>query len=119
MNDLIIGCGAIAAGIGGIIATAIISHRLPAINARRRELDGMTELELCAELTRCTGAIMVCDRRGMRHAHRAMRPVMRALRRKKKTARTGMRTVYPERKVIGKNHTRIIPQKGAICNGEN
>ena len=51
---------------------------------RRAELRGMNRTELHAELTRCTGAIMACarkgDRRGMRHAYQAMRPVMRELR---------------------------------------
>lgn len=43
----------------------------------------MSAVQLHAELTRCTGAIMQCartgDRRGMRYAHRAMKPIMRAL----------------------------------------
>ena len=87
MTDLIIGCGAMAAGIGGIVATAVAYRRLPARNARRKQLGRMTRTELCAELTRCVGAIAACsrkgDRKGARHAHRAMKPVIRAMMRKK------------------------------------
>lgn len=50
---------------------------------RRKELRGMTETELHAELTKCAAVAMVCaqegNRVGMWRAYRAMRPVLRAL----------------------------------------
>lgn len=82
MHDLIIGCAAIAGGIGGLIAIRTKSRR----RRRQAQLIRMSATELHAELTRCTGAIMACackgDKRGMRHAHRAMKPVMREMRRR-------------------------------------
>lgn len=87
MGDLIIGIGAFCIGAGGLIGAAYAHRKLPAYNARRRQLSRMRTMELHAELTRCTGAIMTCcrkgDRKGARHAHRAMKPVMRALMAKK------------------------------------
>lgn len=83
MGDLIMGAGAIGTGLGGLIAAWYAWRRMPAYNARVRELNRMSAAQLHTELTRCTGAIMACGRsgdiRGMRHAHRAMKPIMHAL----------------------------------------
>lgn len=83
MHDLIIGCAAIAGGIGGLIAIRTKSRR----RRRQAQMIRMSVTELHAELTRCTGAIMACackgDKRGMRHAHRAMKPVMQVLKKRR------------------------------------
>ena len=83
MGDLIIGIGAIGAGAGGLIGATYAHRKLSAYNARMRQLRRMNMLELQAELTRCAGAIMNCcdrgDSKGARHAHRAMKPIMRAM----------------------------------------
>lgn len=87
IGDIIITSAAFAVGAVGLIAMRNIWNALPEYNRRRRELERMTTVQLHAELTRCVGTIMTCarkgDKRGMRHAHRAMRPVMRTLRRAK------------------------------------
>lgn len=87
MSDLIIGAAAMTAGLGGMIWLGWVHKKLPEWNKRNAQLIRMSTLELQAELTRCAGAIMTCarkgDRRGMRHAHRAMRPVMRVLKKRK------------------------------------
>lgn len=99
MNDLIVGCASIALGCAGLTGLGWIRRKLPARNARMDVLRGMSVLDLHAELTRCLSAIMLCarknDRRGMRHAYRAMRPVMKLLR-QKETARAATRAVTPE-----------------------
>lgn len=83
MVDLIMGIGAIGAGVSGLIAARYAWRKLPAYNTRMRQLNRMSATQLHAELTRCTSAIMVCcdhgDSKGARHAHRAMKPIMRAL----------------------------------------
>lgn len=77
------GIGLIGVGLSGMIALEYVRRKLPEWQARRRRIDRMSATQLHAELTRCAGAIMQCarvgDRGGMRHAHRAMKPVMRAL----------------------------------------
>lgn len=87
MTDLIIGAAAMTAGLGGMIWLGWVHKKLPEWNARDAKLIRMSTLELHGELTRCAGAIMTCarkgDKRGMRHAHRAMRPVMRVLAKRK------------------------------------
>lgn len=87
MRDLIMGIGAIGAGAAGLAGCIIALRKLPGYNARMRRLSRMSATELHAELTRCTGAIMTCsrrgDRKGARHAHRAMKSIMRALMAKK------------------------------------
>lgn len=84
MGDLIMGVGMMGAGIAGLIGMAVYRRG----EGRRGELRGMNRTELHAELTRCTGAIMTCarkgNRRGMRHAYQAMKPVMRAMQRSQK-----------------------------------
>lgn len=86
IGDLVIGIAATAAGIGGLAAVGLIAPHLPEWLEWRRELAAMSETALHAELTKCAGAAMVCarygDRKGMRHAYRAMRPVLRMLARK-------------------------------------
>lgn len=97
MHDLIIGAASVAAGLSGMIAAGYVHRKLPEWNKRDAQLARMGRLELQAECTRCAGAIMTCadsgDRRGMRHAHRAMRPVMRALA-KRKTVHVAAQTVF-------------------------
>lgn len=86
IGDLVIGIAATAAGIGGLVAVGLIAPHLPEWLERKRALNAMSETELHAELTRCAGAAMVCarygDKKGMRHAYRAMRPVLRELAKK-------------------------------------
>lgn len=83
MHDLIIGCAAIAGGMAGLIAIRLEGRR----HRRQARLIRMSTTELHAELTRCTGAIMACarrgDKRGMRYAHRAMKPVMKVLKKRR------------------------------------
>lgn len=83
MGDLIMGIGLIGVGLSGMIAMEYVRRKLPIWQARKRRFDRMSAVQLHAEITRCTGAIMQCartgDRRGMRYAHRAMKPIMRAL----------------------------------------
>ena len=83
MGDLIMGIGLIGVGLSGMIAMEYVRRKLPVWQARKRRLDRMSTVQLRAELTHYTGLIMQCaragDRQGMRYAHRAMKPVMRAL----------------------------------------
>lgn len=87
MTDLIVGAAAVTAGLGGMIWLGWVHKKLPEWNERDAQLMRMSRIELQGELTRCAGAIMACadggDKRGMRHAHRAMRPIMRALKKRK------------------------------------
>lgn len=86
MNDLIMGGCLIAGSLACAGMTIAAWRRMPAYNARREELRRMTAVELHVELMRCTGAIIVClrrgNRRGARRAHRQMRMVMAALAKK-------------------------------------
>lgn len=86
MNDLIMGGCLIAGSLACAGLTIAAWRRMPAYNVRREELRRMTVVELHVELMRCTGAIIVCmrrgNRRGARHAHRQMRMVMAALAKK-------------------------------------
>lgn len=81
MTDLILGCGAIAIGAAGMIWGILKMRSLR--DPRRNALAQMSNAELNAEITRCAGAIMTCgrrgDRKGVRHAYRAMRPIMREM----------------------------------------
>ena len=83
MKELFIDAAIMVAGTGGIISLGWVHKKMPEWHARHMRLIRMSKLELQAELTRCVGAIVTCarkgDRRGMRHAYRAMRPVMRVL----------------------------------------
>lgn len=85
-NDLISCALALVIGAGGLIAVRRYDKKLPEYNRRRRQLEGMNRVELHAELTRCVGAIVTCarkrDAKGMRNAYRAMRPVMRVLKKR-------------------------------------
>ena len=87
MNDLIMGGCLIASGLASAGLTIAAWRRMPEYNARRDELRRMTGVELHVELMRCTGAIIVClrrgNRRGARHAHRQMRMVMTAMAKRK------------------------------------
>lgn len=84
MGDLIVGIGMIGIGVSGMIAAEVVYHRLPAYAARMNRLRKYSDLQLHAELTRCVGALAECarrgDRKGMRHACKAMKPVLRVLR---------------------------------------
>lgn len=86
MGDLIMGIGLISVGLSGMIAAGYAYHKLPEWNARSNRLRRRSTVQLQAEMTRCCGAIFTCvhigDKRGMRHAYRAMRPVMREMRRR-------------------------------------
>lgn len=97
MGDLIMGVGLIGVGLSGMIAMEYARRKLPEWNARSERLRRRSIMQLHAEMTRCCGAIFECarigDKHGMRHAYRAMRPVMRELARRermKRTARTAM-----------------------------
>jgi hypothetical protein len=83
MKDLIIGIASLVIGTSGLIALKCIRRKLPEWEARRAQLKRLTKVELHSEITRCAGAIFVCankgDRKGMMHAWRAMRPIMREL----------------------------------------
>lgn len=87
IGDLVIGTAAVVSGIGGLVAVGLVSPHLPEWLERRRALGAMSATELHAELTRCAGAAMVCarkgNRRGVWHAHRAMRPVLRRMARRR------------------------------------
>ena len=86
MGDLIMGIGLIGVGLSGMIAMEYVRRKLPEWNARADRLRRRSAVQLQAEITRCAGAIFTCahfgDKRGMRHAYRAMRPVMREMRRR-------------------------------------
>lgn len=88
MGDLIIGIGLIGVGLSGMIALECVRRKLPEWNARADRLRRRSVVQLQAEMTRCCGAIFTCahfrDKRGMRHAYRAMRPIMREMRRRVK-----------------------------------
>lgn len=86
MGDLIMGIGLIGVGLSGMIALEYARRKLPEWNTRSEQLRRRTDLQLKAEMTRCCSAIFTCahigDKRGMRHAFRAMRPIMREMRRR-------------------------------------
>lgn len=88
IGDLVIGIAATAAGIGGLATVGLVLPNLTEQLERKRELAAMSEAALHAELTKCAGAAMVCarygDKKGMRHAYRAMRPVLRMLVKKRR-----------------------------------
>lgn len=83
MGDLILGIGMIATGAAGMIAAGVAYHKMPEWNARMDRLRKRSDVQLHAELTRCVGAIAECarrgDRKGLRHARRAMKPIMRVM----------------------------------------
>ena len=69
----------------GVCASAMVRiySKASELRVKRAELNRMSATKLHAELTRCAGAIMECarikDEYGVRHAYRAMRPIIRAL----------------------------------------
>ena len=83
MGDLIMGIGLIGLGVTGLISMPYLSRKLPELIEKRHRLNRMSAFELHTELTRCAGAIMECarvgDKEGMRHAYKAMKPIMKAL----------------------------------------
>lgn len=89
MADLFIGIGCI--GLGVAVLIGVHFARVRTYSAAAADDSAITALR--AELTRCTGAMMHCaqrgDRRGARHAHRAMMPVQRELEAAERSRRAG------------------------------
>ena len=90
MGDLIVGIGCIGIGLAGLIGVHIMRAKdCHAVNPA----DDSVITALRAELTRCAGAMMHCarrgDRRGARHAHRAMKPILRELEAAERSRRGG------------------------------
>lgn len=83
MHDLILACAAIAGGVCGLISIRIKGRR----QQQQARLLRMSTVELHTELIRFVGAIAVCarkgDKRGMWHAYRTMKSVIRVLAKRK------------------------------------
>lgn len=90
MKDLILGIGMICVGASGMIAAGVAYHKMPEWNARMDRLRKRSDVQLHAALTRCVGNIADAarrgDRKGIRSAQRAMRPIVRVLKERSRKA---------------------------------